>query len=67
MKGRDHLGRDNSVVIANRYGPEESGDRIPVGGEIFRPPARPYMWPTQLPVQWVPGPFAGCEAAGAWR
>ena len=37
-----------------------SEDRIPVGGEIFRLA----LWPTQPPVQRVPGLFPACKAAG---
>ena len=40
-----------------------SGDRIPVGGEIFR--ARPDR-PWGSPIQWVPI-FPGGKAAEAWR
>jgi len=33
---RDHSGPGSVVGIANGYGAGRSGDRIPVGGEIFR-------------------------------
>ena len=49
------VGRDSSVGIATRYGPDDSGIESRGGGEIFRTPSRPDLWPTQPPVQWVPG------------
>ena len=66
VKRRDNLGRDNSVGIATRYGPEGPGIEFRWGRD-FPSPARPYVWPTQLPVRWVPGVFPVCETAGAWR
>jgi hypothetical protein len=47
-------GPGSSVGIATELRAGRSGDRIPVGGEIFRP-SRPVLGPTQPPVQWVPG------------
>ena len=41
-----------------------SGDRIPVGGEIFSHLSRTALGPTQPPVQWV---FPRGKAAWAWR
>ena len=46
---RKDVGRDSSVGIATRYGAGRSGDRIPVGGEIFRTlPDRPWGPPSLL-------------------
>ena len=36
-------------------------------GRDFPHPPSPALWPTQLPLQWVPGLFHGDKAAGAWR
>jgi hypothetical protein len=47
------VGRYSSVGIATQEGLKRSGDRIPVEGEIFRPPSRPALAPTLLPVQCV--------------
>ena len=59
-------GRDSSVGIATRYGLD--------GPEIesrwrrdFPHPSTPALGPTQPHIQWVPGPFPGGKAAGAWR
>jgi len=60
------MGRDSSVGIATRYG--LNGPRIEsqLEGEIFRTSPDPTLWPTQPPIQWVPG-FPGGKVAGAWR
>jgi hypothetical protein len=60
------VGRRSSVGVATRYGAGRSGDRIPVGGEIFRirpdrlrgPPNLLYNGYRVLPEG---------KAAGAWR
>ena len=43
----------SSVGIATDYGLDGPGSN-PGGDEIFRP-SRPALWPTQPPVQWIPG------------
>ena len=48
------MGRDSSVGIATRYGLDGPGNRIPVGGEIFRTRPRQALGPTQPPIQWAP-------------
>jgi hypothetical protein len=43
------VGRDSSVGIATRYGPDGPGIESPVGGEIFRTrPSRPWGPPSLL-------------------
>ena len=39
----------------------------PGGGGDFRHPPTTTLWPTQPPVQCVPGLYAGDKTAGAWR
>jgi hypothetical protein len=58
-------GRDSSVGIATGYGAGRSGDRIPVGGEIFRTrPDRSWDLPSLLYNGYRV--FPGGKAAGAW-
>jgi hypothetical protein len=59
-------GRDSAVGIATRYGLDGLGIEIRWRRD-FPHPSRPALGPTQPPVQWVPGPFPGGKAAGAWR
>jgi hypothetical protein len=55
------VGRDSSVGIATRYGLD--GPRVESSwGRDFSHPSRPVLWPTQPPIQWVPGLFSGGTA-----
>ena len=59
------MGQESSVGIATRYG-LRCGDRIPVGGEIFRTrPDRPWVPPILLYNRYRGIP--GGKAAGALR
>ena len=57
------MGRDSSVGIATRYGLDGPGIESRWGRD-FPPPFRPFLGPTQPPVQWVPGPSPGESARG---
>jgi hypothetical protein len=60
-----HMGRDNSVGIASRYGLGGQGID-PGGGEIFRTrPDRPWGPPSLLYNGYQV--FPGGKAAGVWR
>jgi hypothetical protein len=53
------------VVVQMKYG--GGGEPGRGGWRDFLHPFTPPLWPTQPPVQWVPGLFRGVKAAGAWR
>jgi len=59
-------GRDSSVYIATRYGPEGPGIESRWRRD-FPHPSRPTVRPTQPPVQWVPGLSPGGKETGTWR
>jgi len=48
------VGRGSSVGIATGYGLDGPGIESRCGRD-FPHLYRPALWPTQLPVQWVPG------------
>jgi hypothetical protein len=56
-------GRDSSVTIVTHYGLD--GPRIEFRWEWdFPHPSRPSLWPTQPPIQWVPGLSRGVKRPG---
>jgi hypothetical protein len=57
------VGQDSVVGIASRYKLEGIKTQR---GQYFLHLSRPALGPTQLPVQWVLGPFPKGNAAGAW-
>jgi hypothetical protein len=59
------VGRDSAVGIATRYRLDGPGIESRWGRD-FPHPSRPALGPTQPPIQWVPDPFPGGKAAGAW-
>jgi hypothetical protein len=59
------MGHDSSVDIADRYGLEGSGIESRQERD-FPQPSMPALGPTESPVKWVPDPFPGDKAAGAW-
>ena len=62
----NRVGRDSSVGTATRYGLDCRGDRIPVGGEIFR--ARPdRIWGPPILLCNGYRVIPGIKATGAWR
>ena len=56
-------GRDSSVGIATRYGPDALGIESRWGRD-FPHLSRPALAPTQPPVQWVPGLSRGVKRPG---
>jgi len=61
-----YVGNDSSVGIANGYRLDDPGIES-WWRRDFPHTSRPGLWPTQTPVQCVPGLFPGGKAAGAWR
>ena len=59
-KGRSH---ESSVGIATRYGMYGPGIESRWGRD-FPLPSRPALWPTQPPIQWVPGLSPGVKRPG---
>ena len=58
-------GRDNSVGIATRYSLDCPGIES-LWRRDFLHTSGQKLWPTQPPMQWVPGPIPGHKADGAW-
>jgi hypothetical protein len=56
------MDRDSSVGIATRYGLDGPGMESRCGRDF----PQQSLGPTQPPMQWVQGLFAGGKAAGAW-
>jgi hypothetical protein len=54
------VGRDSSVGIATRYGPDGPGIES-LWGRDFPQPSRPALGLSQPPAQWVPGLFPGVK------
>jgi hypothetical protein len=59
------IGRNSVDGIQTSYGLEGPGI-ISRWGQDFLHHSRPALEPTQLPVQWVPGPIPGCKGAAVW-
>jgi len=59
------VSHNSSIGIATLYRLEGLGIESQWRRDFLHPP-EPGLGPTQLPVQWVPGPFAGGRAAGEW-
>ena len=60
------VGRNRAVGIATRYGPD-SPEIESRWWRDFTHSSRLALEPSLTPTQWVPGPFPGGKAAGAWR
>ena len=60
-------GRDSSVGIATRYGPDVPRIEPCWRGRDFAYPSRPAPGPTQPPLQLLPVFFPGGKAAGMWQ
>jgi hypothetical protein len=54
---------NSSVSIATRYGLDGPGIESRWGRD-FPYKSRPALWPTQPPIQWVPGYFLGVKRPG---
>jgi hypothetical protein len=63
MDTHSYMGRDRSVIIANRYGLDGPGIKSRCGRD-YSHPSRLALGPTQPPVQWVPGLFLGYNIRG---
>jgi len=57
--------RGSSVSVATRYGMDGPGIESRWRQDLPQP-FRPFLGPTQTPIQWVPGLSRG-KAAEAWR
>jgi hypothetical protein len=57
------VGRNRAVGIATRYGP----DGPDIESRCCTHSSRLALEPFLTHIQWVPNPFPGGKAAGAWR
>jgi hypothetical protein len=57
---------EETVFIIETLWGGHSRDEVPKGRNLPHP-SRPALGPTQPPIQWVPGLFAGGKTAEAWR